>query len=146
MRQIIPANKVFSALCGEQKKRADLSYRFSNHCIREECEEGILLYQTLTGELLLLEKEEEIISQKEELISKWFYVPEGQDENHFADEIRKVSRMMRPHRGIKTTFTVLSTTDCNARCYYCYEKGIARVAMTDETAHTVADYIARASR
>ena len=53
---------------------------------------------------------------------------------------------MQKNGGEKTEFTVLTTTDCNARCYYCYEKGIRREPMTRETAIAAADYIACASR
>ena len=145
MKQIVPGNQALAALCGEQKKE-NRRYRLTKHCIQKVCEDGTLLYHTLTGELLLLEDGEEIREQEEALVSKWFAVPEAYDENRFADEIRTVYRMMRPQGGAKTVFTILTTTDCNARCYYCYEMGIRRLPMTDETAHAAADYIARVSR
>jgi len=44
----------------------------------------------------------------------------------------------------KTHFTILTTTDCNARCFYCYEMGIPRFVMTEETARDVGEYIAKA--
>ena len=39
------------------------------------------------------------------------------------------------------TITILTTTDCNARCYYCYEHGIAKKKMTLVTAQGTVDYI-----
>ena len=144
MKQLKPGNQAISALCGKQKKE-NRDYRLTRHCIRKACEEGILLYHTLTGELLLLADEEELKRREDDLISDWFLVPESYDENRYADEIRTIYRMLRPHGSAKTTFTILTTTDCNARCYYCYEMGIRRIPMTEETAYAAADYIIRVS-
>ncbi|MEI3172875.1 MAG: radical SAM protein [Lachnospiraceae bacterium] len=41
-----------------------------------------------------------------------------------------------------TSYTIFTTTDCNARCFYCYEMGRSRIPMSDETAHKAAAYIA----
>ena len=144
MKQLKPGNQAVSALCGKQKKE-NRDYRLTSHCIRTACEEGILLYHTLTGELLLLADEEELRRREDDLISDWFLVPESYDENRYADEIRTIYRMLRPHGSAKTTFTILTTTDCNARCYYCYEMGIRRIPMTEETAYAAADYIIQVS-
>lgn len=38
-------------------------------------------------------------------------------------------------------FRILTTTACNARCTYCYEKGIAVITMTDETVEKVVTFI-----
>lgn len=37
--------------------------------------------------------------------------------------------------------TILTTTDCNARCFYCYENGIRKKHMTLETAKDICKYI-----
>lgn len=39
------------------------------------------------------------------------------------------------------TYVILSTTECNARCFYCYEKGTVQHRMKAETALDVARYI-----
>ena len=38
-------------------------------------------------------------------------------------------------------YTIVTTTGCNARCAYCFEKGTKPVNMTSETAEKVAQYI-----
>lgn len=38
-------------------------------------------------------------------------------------------------------FRILTTTACNARCTYCYEKGTAVITMTDETVEKVVTFI-----
>ena len=145
MTQIVSANKAVYGLRGEQKREDKLSYRLSTYCIRTECGEGTLLYHTLSNELLLLTGQEEEKELEEQLIQKWFLVPEEFNENQFTDQIRQIAKLMQKNGGEKTEFTVLTTTDCNARCYYCYEKGIERMPMTEETALAVTDYIARVS-
>ena len=142
MKQILPANRTVFGLCGEQEGKEGDSYRLSTCCVSAECADGTLLYHTLTGELLLLSPGEE---QNETLIRKRFLVPQEFRDNQFTDEIRRIAGMVRPAKRNRTVFTVLTTTDCNARCYYCYEKGIRRTPMTEETALTVAEYIVRVS-
>ncbi len=39
------------------------------------------------------------------------------------------------------TFTILPTTECNARCYYCYEADCKKQKKNKKTAHDVADFI-----
>lgn len=38
-------------------------------------------------------------------------------------------------------YRIWSTSACNARCYYCFEKGIPTLNMTEATADTVVDFI-----
>ena len=43
-------------------------------------------------------------------------------------------------RGVKE-YRIWTTSACNARCFYCFEKGIRAEAMSEETANRVADVI-----
>ena len=45
-------------------------------------------------------------------------------------------------QSTKRFYRILSTTACNARCFYCYENGVAVQSMSDKTARDVADFIA----
>ena len=40
-----------------------------------------------------------------------------------------------------TGYTIFPTTDCNARCFYCFELGRSRIKMSIETAQKVVQYI-----
>ena len=53
-----------------------------------------------------------------------------------------VLKAMDKRSGIKN-YTILPTTGCNARCVYCYEKGMKISTMTEATADKVVDYILR---
>ena len=146
MRWINPPIKAVASLCGHQTERADCEYRLSRYCVATPNEGGQLLYHTLTGALAQVPPGGYAEEERKELIEHWFLVPEGFDEHGMADGIRRIAGMMKPSAGIKTDFTILTTTDCNARCFYCYELGIRRIPMAQETAAEAAKYIIRSSR
>ena len=107
------------------------------------CEGGKLLYHTLTGELLFLEAGENEEDFRDYLVKRWFLVPVDFDERKHADAVRQVARLLKKQKNERTSFTILTTTDCNARCFYCYEKGIRRYDMTTNTAIDIGNYIVR---
>ena len=95
--------------------------------------------------LILLENGESFETCEDELIRARFLVPEGFDERKQALDAHSLSGMLRSNSGKKTAFTILTTTDCNARCFYCYEMGRKRLAMSEQIAHVTAAYMARVS-
>ena len=149
MRVILPPMSAARKLFPEAK-HADVPYRRSQYLLRAACEEGVLLYHTLTGELLLLSYDEDDRSLtdgtlREELIKKRFIVPRDYDEYSLCLQIRRLAGLLTPKKKGITNFTVFTTTDCNARCRYCYELGRPRVPMSDRTARDAAEYISRVS-
>lgn len=50
-------------------------YRPSNFIVRRDVDNGILLYNSVTGCLLFFESEDEINSNLSVLIEYWFYLP-----------------------------------------------------------------------
>ena len=111
-------------------------------------EKGLLLYNVMTRAVVLLSPEEARKMTDDpvsvpELVSKWFAVPLNHDDRKLAREIRAVGRMLEKRPKGISGYTILTTTDCNARCFYCYENGRSRISMTEETAQKVADFIIR---
>ena len=96
MKTIRPAIKNAGEICGVQKKDPDQEYRSSLYSVDLPCEEGTLLYHTLTGELILLPSHDPTEEEREELISRWFLVPASFDDRKFADEVLKIAGMLRP--------------------------------------------------
>lgn len=147
-RQIIvetiqePVSNVLKIL-GEPKAAPD-GWRWTNHLVFQEVGEGTLAFNTLTRELALLSPEE-FGSPDEclELQERWFRVPASTDDKSSADLVRLVLESLRQRPEHVTTYQVFTTMDCNARCFYCYEKGRARPTMSVGTAHKTADYIVR---
>ncbi|MBR4768852.1 MAG: radical SAM protein [Lachnospiraceae bacterium] len=145
MKQLKPPYPTIQALMRPQKADPSSSYRKTTNLLEVPCEKGVLWYQTLTGELILIEDGETWGDHEEELVKAWFLVPESYDELKTTREIQEVMRLTQPSDGTRTNFTILTTTDCNARCFYCYEMGRKRVPMEEKTAHDVAAYIRRVS-
>lgn len=121
---------------------ADTCYRLSNYSITIEVDEGLLIYNTLTcGMVILNPNEVEMLTEQHYLKEKLFVVPDYFEEKKAYEKLVALNRMLRkPSKGI-TDYTILTTTDCNARCFYCYEMGRSRIPMTRTTALKVAEYI-----
>lgn len=117
-----------------------------------EVDEGILLYNLMTFELVLITKKEydsfcdgTLKEYNRKLyhffITHWFMIPEYADERTM---VYTLDSAFVPHKYLNRyidTFTIFTTTDCNARCFYCYEKGVIKTTMSEQTAHDVAKYI-----
>ena len=141
MEQILSPVPAVAKLCGRERESPGERYRLTRHCIVVPCSEGELLFHTMTGELLLLSPGERIAA-RQELIARRFFVPEAYDECQLSDDVRRIVALLSPPSTIKTSFTILTTTDCNARCFYCYEMGRRRIPMSPDVARDAANYIA----
>lgn len=144
MKQILAPNKLVNTVLGFQKKTKDGPCRLLSFCYRVRVSEGILLYNNMTKELLLLDPDEaDTLPAREELFRRWFLVPEDFNESQALDSISSLSRQMYAQSKHGSSYVILPTTGCNARCFYCFEKGIETVDMTEETALAVSDFICR---
>lgn len=141
MKTVSKANDGILKILEKFKKNADQP-RMLHYVVIEKTEEGILLHNLLTRELLLLTEEEfENHDQLDYLKEHWFLVPESTNEKELADLVRWVLTAQQKQPEHITGYTIFPTTDCNARCFYCFELGRSRIPMTEETAHKVANYI-----
>ena len=145
MKTIIQPIRTVAALCGPQQSFSSKA-RLANHCVCVQCEDGRLLYHTLTGELILLEPGDTLENQREALIRRRFLVPDDFDEIRYADQVLHTVRLAVPPSNRFSGGMIFTTTDCNARCFYCYELGRKRMNMSDETAHDIVEYIAGLER
>lgn len=150
MRTINIARKCILDTEKLQRVDANQKYFLTNFCIQRKCEEGILLFHTIMGELVLLDKEEfseitegcfMIYDWRKTLASHWFLVPEEYNGKSHVLELRNNFRLN--DKTSITSYTILPTTLCNARCFYCYEKDMHLSTMTRETAEKTVDYIVR---
>lgn len=124
-------------------KASEDGFRWMTYVLSREVENGVLLFHTLTRELLLLTPEEYADPDAvPELREKWFRVPQKLGDKKYADQVRFVRRTVQKKPEHITSYTIFTTTDCNARCFYCYEMGRSRIPMSEETAHKAAAYIA----
>lgn len=141
MKQITKANASYLSILGKATS-AEESYRLMKYCAQLSVPEGELLFNVPTREMVLLSKEEfSHAAESEYLRAHWFFVPESTNEKQAVDKLRWVLENMQKKSGAITTYTILTTTDCNARCFYCFEKDVAHINMTEETAKKALSYI-----
>lgn len=142
MQTILPPSGNTMKILGKPKP-AEYGLRWMTYVLAQPVEGGVLVFHTLTRALLLLTQEEYTAPDTvAELRSSWFRVPQEMDDQKYADQVRFIRRTMQKEPEHITTYTIFTTTDCNARCFYCYEMGRSRIPMSDETAHKAAAYIA----
>ena len=142
MKTIIPTTSLIERIIGSQKRAEGQHYRLMNYVVQQPVNDGVLLYNTLTCSLVLLTPDEAAdITAQPELIDRWFLVPQEHDDRKACREIRQMAALLKSADQSITQYTILTTTGCNARCFYCFEKGMKRVTMTAETASKVVRYI-----
>ena len=156
MLQIYEPHEATVKLLGEQKVCYDKQYRRLNYLLDYEVSEGLLIYNVLTRHLILLSNDERSFvenptdvnnSISAELIKNWFLVPEETDEFTLSNQVYNlISSFYYSNTNPMHIFTIFPTTDCDARCFYCFERGRTRTNMTPQTALDVADFIIKKSK
>ena len=139
-------------MLGEQTPDKGTIYRPFFYVISYPLPDGLFLYHTLTKELIFLDSAEAETfhesafdgdSLKELLIKRYFLVPKDHDDKKLMLQISDTLMLLRSnYTGAKlNSLVIFTTSDCNARCFYCFERGVRKVDMTEQTAHDVADFI-----
>ena len=129
-------------LIEEQSYQADRPWVLSKYCEVVQYNEHYCIYNSLVGSLVILTEEEysKLFTPKGRnfLIKYWFIVPEGTDMVTIANSVR--DKLVNPEakKGKTNAFVIVTSTACNARCWYCFECGIASKTMSIETAEDVA--------
>ena len=155
MVTIIKINDFVFKILGIQEFNNNLKYRLSKYTFSFNYKNKLILYNTMTKQLVLLNSDEKnCFTSLEEgknldslktLINNWFLVPEDFDEKNLNDQIIFLAKQT-PRKGFINNFVILPTTDCNARCYYCFELGTKRINMDEKTAIDVSNYISKVSK
>ena len=150
MKTLLEGQRRVRSLLGKQIiKTKGEKYRFLKYLLHFRYENGFVLYNVITGRLLFLNSEEEALLQIypisfreefRELVEEYFLVPEEFDEKKLVNQLRLLLNRLFTNKGI-SRFTIFTTTNCNARCFYCYEHGLSRVDMGERDADRITDYI-----
>ena len=148
MKTILNAKEDIAQLWGNPKPK-DAKYRLMKYLLRMDVDDGILLHNNVTGQMVLLTDDEAKMLANlperysglmEELISFHFLVPEDFDEYKSVQQLRKIYQNRAIDDSI-SHYVILPTTFCNAHCFYCYESDYPHVHMTEETAEKLVEYI-----
>lgn len=120
----------------------NLQYKIAKYVVEAESEDGKrLLYNVLTRELIEAEPDEDIFNQF--FLMHLYIVPVNFREEMISMLVREIYESQRTSVFTPKAYTILTTTACNARCFYCYEKDEPKHPMTEKTAMDVADFIAK---
>ena len=142
-----------AALWSKKENRDSVCFRCMRYVAVVEHLGRVALHNIVTGQLVILQDDEvEIFNQlpavytpaMKQLVDAHFLVPVFYDEHELVINLRKILRKLEDTQHDKSVFmyTILPTTACNARCYYCFENGVETVTMTEKTANDVVDFIA----
>lgn len=145
MITIVEPKEHIVKLWGKQKAIENETYRLIKYVLRVDHDGKVLLHNVVTGQLVILDQEEIALLEKlpaiygpvaEQLVSDHFLVPESYDEHTQVLNLRYIYRKLDDANSSQDIlgYTILPTTACNARCYYCFEQGIKQSTMTKETA------------
>lgn len=126
-------------------------------CSHKRNGETALLYNSMSGEIVILNNEEDKWWKETDhelntdtitdaahrdfvlkLIGHEFLVPLNTDIVNVLDNGRAAAldtfyRNCNLSEGY-TTYVIFTTMECNARCFYCYEKGLSHIRMREDTA------------
>ena len=152
MITIVEPKKHIASLWGKQKVTECKHFRLMHYVLRVEYEGKMLLHNVVTGELVLLDDEESLILERlpkiysplmKQLVEAHYLVPEDYDEYQQVLKLRRILLRLEANHPPDSIvgYTILPTTTCNARCYYCFEQGSVKTTMTEQTANDVVDFI-----
>lgn len=142
---ILPQASLIQKLLPRVKNAGDVEYRPLSFLVTVPVEEGFLWFNVLTKELLLLEHEDwkSDLELKQYLADHLFLVPTNYNEHQTWLQLRTFIQMFQKNQwdGKLSSYTILTTTDCNARCFYCFERGCIQETMDEKRSQEVSDYI-----
>ena len=137
---------LFNQIKKMEKKICQITdnYRLCKFVVVAKVQEGWMLYNTTTGGVIYIKSSDDLYQSLDKLVEMHYYVPLEFDEVEWVNNIR-TKKIQKQKNGLIDGLTILTTMDCNARCFYCYEKGQPRISMTDTIAQDVANFIIQQS-
>ena len=155
MITIVEPKKHIADLWGQQRVKQEATFRQMRYVLRVDHEGKTLLHNVVTGQLAVLSPEEAEALETlpspyapvmEELIKAHYLVIEDYDEHDQVVKLRNILNKMlvasNSDPQVINTYTILPTTACNARCYYCFEHGVQFATMSEQTADDTIRFIA----
>ena len=144
--------EVLRLLGGTQIRTKARKYRMNKYCLEHKLEDGVvLIHNCFTGAEVMIKPFEYIniftnspCDYADFLLMNYFIVPEDYNEEEMVHFVRMKQQKPIPSNYLDHPhkFIILTTTRCNARCFYCYEMNSKnKTHMTYETAEKVANYI-----
>ena len=155
MKFINQGDQLVKTVLGIHRIQSDVCYRWSIYSIPHTMAGKKYLYHNFTKKIVLLEDDgvdfeknrrytaEEVKADKVllQLAESFFLVPEHKNEAESYVSFCKIARALKMKKEGYSSFTILPTTACNARCVYCFEQGMKYVTMKRETVDQLIRFI-----
>ena len=161
MIEILPKEKITAKLLTRRELAPGKKYKWSCFVCDYEKDGRVFVYNNLSTQLYQIENGEVVFEKDrlytaaelleneslKQLAMDYFLVVEDQNEDEAYEQlIELVVAMYGKREKGYSSYTILPTTACNARCFYCFEKGMEIVTMSDETVNATIDYILKTKR
>ena len=141
MDQLLKQDPVAMGMLGKQVVR-EQEYRPLTYVLIAEEEDKKIYYNLLTHEMIAVHFSElDLPETRKYFIENWYLVPKEHDDQQLVEECRAVLTLMDSWPKKIHIFQIFTTLDCNARCFYCFEKRLPGSNMTMETASRVIEYM-----
>ena len=141
MEQLIKQDSIAMGMLGKQPVMEKV-YRPLTYVLTTEESGKKVFFNLLTHEMVAVDLSElESPEIRKYFIENWYLIPKEYDDQQLVDECRAVLTLMDSGPKNIHSFHIFTTLDCNARCFYCFEKRMAGSNMTIETASRVIEYI-----
>ena len=141
MEQFLEQDSIAMGMLGKQPI-CNLVYRPLTYVLSVEEAGKKVFYNLLTHEMISVGLSElDLPEIKNYLIENWYLVPKDHDDQQLVDECRAVMTLMDSWPKKIHVFYIFTTLDCNARCFYCFEKRMPGSNMTTDIATRVIEYI-----
>lgn len=156
MREFHKPDPVLIKLLGPQRRKDGSDYLRSPFTLLTELDGKRYCFSTLTKQGLELPPgfdpagrcspaELDADPALSELLRGWFLKPAERDETKFYESVAAMMRAFQTRKGL-SSYVILPTLGCNARCSYCYEAGVKPVSMCPETVDRTLAYVLRSRR
>ena len=141
MEQLLKQDSIAMGMLGKQPVM-EKGYRPLTYVLTTDEADKKVFFNLLTHEMIAVDLcELESPEIRNYFIENWYLVPKEHDDQQLVDECRTVLTLMDSAPKNIHAFHIFTTLDCNARCFYCFEKRMAGSNMTMETASRVIEYI-----
>ena len=125
------ASELIFSVCGKPVYYPDKAYRQSESVYTVNYSDTTLYFSFLTGEIVAVYN---LNLAMPYLVEQRFFIESDFNEKSEYKALPKLLRTLKAREEKKgfSTYEILTTTHCNANCFYCYEKGQNKLSMTSK--------------
>ena len=157
MEEIFSPNRIVAHILGKQPLSDEPFWHWSVYIFPVEDGHAVYFYSTLTKQCVSLPFadgkalwEQKRFSRADilqcpdlvYLAENRMLVPEDKDETKLYEGLVRILRLRTTHRQF-SSYTIMTTSACNARCFYCVEEGWHAQTMSEDTVEQTIAFILR---